>query len=371
MISIRWVTWWPAPYWITRFNYLTDSDDVDLKVCFLAAGSTIQGWEVNRSSWTFKHVILNLKCDSSGYYGVKYRFPRPGKLVQGNFDALIITYADVTCITAALLCKLLKKPYYLFVPNTKYDDRKYSLFKEYLKQVLFRNATGILATGPLQKEYAQKYVKNKGKIAVIGNPVVPPGERYNDKIRNVLRKKYGLKEPVLLYVGRLGPEKGLFTLVDALSMTYKRGIQPTLVLAGAGPLESELRAEASKRGLIIKFVGFLQQDELARRYATADIFVLPSQSEAWGLVVNEAMEFELPLILSSHVGSVPVLLKEGKNGLSFPVGDSNALALCIERLCSDKSLRQNMGRVSSDIIKNNSIQNWAKAVLSAIRDHAG
>ena len=85
-------------------------------------------------------------------------------------------------------------------------------------------------------------------------------------------------------------------------------------------------------------------------------------------VVNEAMEFGLPLILSSNLGWAPVLLEEGENGFSFPVGNADALASQIEHLFLDKGLRQQMGTASRRIVRDHSISNWAEAILSAVRE---
>ena len=132
-------------------------------------------------------------------------------------------------------------------------------------------------------------------------------------------------------------------------------------------MESTLRREGARRGLKVVFAGFCQREELAQYYRASDVFILPSESEPWGLVVNEAMEFGLPVILSNQVGSVPALLHEGMNGLSFPAGNSGALAQCIERLAGDKVLRRSMGEASAKIVKSQSIDSWCEAVVRAIK----
>lgn len=372
-VLVRWVTWWPTPYWADRFNYLVARDDVGFEAVFLSGQSSILNVEVDRAAYKFRYVFLSQRRDSAGYYSdFKVRIPRPWPLVRGRFDALIMPYSEASCIVAAVLCRVLREPYFLFAANTKHDKRKASRFRQWLKRSLFENATGILATGPLQRDYAAQYVTDKEKISTIGNPVGTLGaERYHSPvIRDELRNEFGWEgETVLLYVGRFGPEKGLSTLIGALSKVPLKA-RLRLVLVGSGPSEAELRSRVSDLGIKTQFTGFLQREELARRYAAADVFVLPSHSEPWGLVVNEAMEFGLPLILSDKVGCVPALLREGQNGLAFAAGDSEALAVCVERLSSNEGLRRRMGLASREIIRDHSLERWADTVLCAIRKSA-
>lgn len=369
-VFIRWATWWPTPYWTDRFNYLASRDDVEFETVFLSERSSILGVEADRAYYEFPYVFLTQRIDSAGYYThFKVRLPRPWPLVRGQIDGLIVPYSEASCIVAAILCQVLRKPHFLFAPNTRNDERKPSRLREWLKGRLFENATGVLVTGPLQRDYALQYVEDE-KISTIGNPVGLLGaDRYRSREeREQLRRRFGWgDEVVLLYVGRLAQEKGLLTLLDSLARVSPE-TRPALVLVGSGSLEDRLRARATDLGLRVRFTGFLQREELALRYAAADMFVLPSRSEPWGLVVNEAMEFGLPLILSRNVGCAPVLLEEGRNGLAFAADDPEALATCIDRLGADEGLRRRMGDASREIIRGQSVERWADAVLSAVRE---
>ncbi|OAD23267.1 glycosyl transferase group 1 [Candidatus Thiomargarita nelsonii] len=370
MLLIRWVTWYPIPYWNDRFALLAKRKDVELEIYFLKAGVTL--YEFSQTALDFHHVIVNPKSDSSGFT-IQLEWPKPWPLVKGKFDALVLIHANANCIAAALLCLLKRKPYFIFVANTRYDMRGTGKVKEYLKRFLFQHARGILATGQAQKDYALQYTSDIKKISVIGNPSMYMGDLTGKLLgnRQNLRQQFNWeKQVVLLYVGRLSKEKGILTLLEALDKNYQEGIRPLLVLAGTGPLLETLRQEALRLNLAqqIKFAGFLQREELAEYYAAADIFVLPSLSEPWGLVVNEAMEFGLPLILSDHIGCAPELLQEGKNGMSFPSGNSEKLASCIKALCYDRKLRRKMGKISQNIIQNHSIEKWVQNVVESIKN---
>lgn len=172
--------------------------------------------------------------------------------------------------------------------------------------------------------------------------------------------------PVVLFVGRLSPEKGLRTLIDAVTFCKSRGVDVKLVLVGSGPDEEPLRVLGQRAGIDLEFHGFLEGDALAERYAAADIFVLPSLSEPWGLVVNEAMEFGMPLLLSDRVGCRTVLLQEGTNGFTFSAGDARALASVMEPLLTRPQIREEMGQASRLIIQKHTIDSWAGSVVRAV-----
>ncbi|MEJ2567797.1 MAG: glycosyltransferase, partial [candidate division WOR-3 bacterium] len=101
----------------------------------------------------------------------------------------------------------------------------------------------------------------------------------------------------------------------------------------------------------VRFEGFIENNELPLYYAIADIFVLPSLNEFWGVTVTEAMASALPIILSDKVGSRRDLLKEGKNGFCFKNDDSGRLASYIERFLENPASITEMGKNSRKIIK--------------------
>ena len=106
----------------------------------------------------------------------------------------------------------------------------------------------------------------------------------------------------------------------------------SLLVAGAGPLEAECRAEAERLGVRAAWAGFLNQTEIVRAFAAADCLALPSESETWGLAVNEALATGLPCIVSDRVGCAPDLISPGETGEVFPIGDVGELQAAIERV---------------------------------------
>jgi len=168
---------------------------------------------------------------------------------------------------------------------------------------------------------------------------------------------------VVLYVGKLVSRKGIETLVDACAQ-IRQPMQ--IVLAGDGPARSEIEARAADRGVQMTVLGFLNQTALSRSYSAADVLVLPSLEEPWGLVVNEAMASGLPVIASSRVGARLDLVHPGVTGEVFPAGDVDALRQALDRLLQSDSDRTEMGRNAARLIARWGIADTAAGVERAV-----
>jgi glycosyltransferase involved in cell wall biosynthesis len=123
-----------------------------------------------------------------------------------------------------------------------------------------------------------------------------------------------------LYVGQLIERKGVLELLEA----FARVSGGRLFIAGDGPLEDAVRA-AGAADARIEVLGHLGQPALESLYAKVDALVVPSRYEVWGLVVNEAMAFGLPVVVSDTVGAVDDLVYDGVTGVIVPAGDVGAL----------------------------------------------
>jgi glycosyltransferase involved in cell wall biosynthesis len=116
----------------------------------------------------------------------------------------------------------------------------------------------------------------------------------------------------------------------------------------------------------VKFLGFRNQTELPRFYDLADLFVLPSAREPWGLVVNEAMNAAKPVIVSDRVGAGPDLVRDGSNGFVVPVGEVGALTDRLRALTSDPGLCRAMGHESAKRIRNWDFQSDLEGLRAAL-----
>jgi glycosyltransferase involved in cell wall biosynthesis len=141
------------------------------------------------------------------------------------------------------------------------------------------------------------------------------------------------------FSGKFIPRKAPLLLAEAV-----RGLPDDTVLlyVGDGPLRSEIeRCLRPRPGKRLVTPGFVNQSTLGAFYAAADLFVLPSAYETWGLVVNEAQQFALPVVVSDRVGCRHDLVAEEETGFVFPFGDVKALAARLR--LGNRDLRKSMG----------------------------
>lgn len=150
----------------------------------------------------------------------------------------------------------------------------------------------------------------------------------------------------VLYIGRLSAPKGIFDLFDAIPQVLTKHPRARFVLVGVAEneaMEPVVRAEAERRGITPRLVfrGSLEGRDKAAAYVTSRMIVVPSWTEAFPLVIPEAMAAGLPVIATA-VGAIPDFVKDGEDGLLVPPRDPAALAAAITRLLDDEPLRARM-----------------------------
>jgi glycosyltransferase involved in cell wall biosynthesis len=148
---------------------------------------------------------------------------------------------------------------------------------------------------------------------------------------DALRREFNLASgrPVILFASKLQPRKHAGHLVEAYARLCARNTarQPYLLIVGDGEERAALEARARELAVDgVRFAGFRNQSELPGFFALADVFVLPSRHEPWGLIVNEAMAAGCAVVVSDEVGACADLVTDGVEGFVFPVGDIDALA---------------------------------------------
>ncbi len=157
--------------------------------------------------------------------------------------------------------------------------------------------------------------------------------------RDELRVEFGLDGDVLVFAGRLGPQKAVGVLLDALG----RISDVTLVIAGDGPERPALERRVLELGLDarVRFLGSVPRETVLRLFRAADASVLASAWENFPHTVVEALAVGCPVIATA-VGGVPEVVRDGENGLLVPPGEPGALADAIERFFGDASLRERL-----------------------------
>ena len=151
----------------------------------------------------------------------------------------------------------------------------------------------------------------------------------------------------ILYCGQLIERKGVAVLLDAFLAVADDYPESELVLVGEGPLRQALAERVPERlRHRVKFAGFQPVEQLPQFFSFADIFVLPSLHDGWGVVVNQALGAGLPIICTSAVGAAADLVVPGSNGIIVAPADVSALAAALRSLIGDRERRSNFGENS-------------------------
>jgi glycosyltransferase involved in cell wall biosynthesis len=170
------------------------------------------------------------------------------------------------------------------------------------------------------------------------------------------REKFDISERIVLYTGRLASNKGLNHLIDAIPLILTQETHLKFVFVGEdegqqGLLEQRARKLGVRDDVI--FTGHIKDDDLFRSaYSACDVFVLPSEYEAFGIVLLEAMACDVACV-ATRVGGVPEVIENGKTGLLVDYGDSKELANAINSLLGDENRRMEMGRAGRRRVKDN------------------
>ena len=264
-----------------------------------------------------------------------------------------------------------------------------SWWKRWAKEIVYRGLVrqfdGFLIVGQRNREYLTHYGVHENKLFFA--PHFVDNEWFNQKAETLknqkpeIRKTWGADDEtfVALFVGKFQAIKRPGDLLHALALLKvsadlpvgqdaRQRVPTTLaVFVGAGELENELRATATRLAVRAHFAGFKNQSELPACYAAADVVVLPSKSETWGLVVNEAMACGTPVIVSDAVGCAPDLIKEGKTGFVFPVGNVAELAARLELVAQSRHLREAQKKSLAEKMTTYSVQTAVAGTVAAVR----
>ena len=259
--------------------------------------------------------------------------------------------------------------------NQEIRKTKLKLFlkKLILGRFLFKYIDKFLYVGEENKKFYKFYGVNTKNLFFtpycIDNSLFNKS-KINEKRIIKLKKEFGIRKnnKVILFSGKLIEKKRPFDLLlayDKLPIEIKRFTK--LIYVGDGYFRKKLEDYVKGKNLNVIFVGFVNQTDLPNFYSLSDIFVLPSgMGETWGLVVNEAMNFGLPIITTNLVGCSTDLVKHGINGFIFETGNVEELSKYLNILLRSDDLRENMGKKSLEIIDKYNYENVIKGIKKAI-----
>jgi glycosyltransferase involved in cell wall biosynthesis len=368
---IAFVNTHPVQYFGPLYAYLNATEDLSVTAIYLsdrsirggpdrAFGQTVK-WDVDILAGYESRFIegASRRNEATGFFSMLA--PTIWREVRaGAFDALVVHgHTPAGVLLAAAAAKASGVP--VFTRGETHLGLERSSIKRALRTPVmgayYGQLAGALAIGSANHAFYRAMGVPENRIFPV--PYTVDNERFLAAARlcpserAAARKVLGVEDehPIVLYAAKFSPRKRAGDLIRAAALLQQAGHAFHLVMVGSGEMEAELRALALTLDLdSARFAGFVNQSALPGVYAASDIFVLPSQNEPWGLTVNEAMCAGLPVVVSTEVGCVADLVRDGVNGVTFPAGDVEALAAALRPLVNDAALRRRMGTASREII---------------------
>jgi glycosyltransferase involved in cell wall biosynthesis len=283
----------------------------------------------------------------------------------------LINYHLVDTFICATLLRLLGKCPYIMM-GSKFSDKDRLVWKEIGKKWMFTPYFGGVTSGNFHSKYLQFLGVNTATFRtgldtlslrrvreLAGREPGPGGEDFRDRHFTI--------------IARMIPEKDIPTAIRAYGRYCERcedrGLQPReLVLCGDGPERAAIEkvaAEANVRSL--RFLGFASEREVCETLATSLALILPSVSETWGLVINEAIAMGVPVFCSDVCGARDELVRCGVNGFSFAPGEVEGLANLMTMVSSNEAMWRQLSAGSAMVAHRADASRFASAVAAVVQ----
>lgn len=363
----------PIQYQAPLFRALARRPELDLTVLFCSDDGarpyrdpgfqTVVAWDVPLLDG-YRSVLLPRGAWGLGNPSVV------GALRRERFDALVVHgWAHPTNWLAYATAAALGLP--LLIRGESNGLREARGWRRRAKRValgwLFRRAAAFLAIGTLNRRFYEAWGVTADRI--FWAPYAVDNAFFQQAAaalpsRAALRAQHAVpaEHTVFLFCGKLTPAKRPLDALAAYQRLARRE-QATLLYVGDGPLRRDIET-ASAGDPNVRITGFRNQSALPALYALADVLVLPSAYEPWGLVVNEALNFGLAVITSDQVGAAADLVRADEGGHVVPVGDVAALTGAMEACHADGAPGRRSG--GKRVIDEWGIEQCADGIVDAV-----
>lgn len=222
-----------------------------------------------------------------------------------------------------------------------------------LQDKLLKIADVVISPSKFYSKESRILRKHRNKVIVIPNGLNL--NKYNvNYSKEECREELGLplNKKIILFLSAIREKKAPDVLIRAMQKIAKKIPDAYLVMAGKGRMESKIKQLARELAIddLITFPGFVRESEKPLYFKAADVFVLPSYDEIFGIVILEAMACGTPVV-ATRIGGIPEIVKDKKNGLLVPPKDPNALADAIIYLLGNEELRRKMGKRGKEMVR--------------------
>lgn len=370
-VSVAYLVSHPIQYQAPLLRRISQEEDIELTVFFSSDFSVREyvdkgfgvdvKWDVSLLDG-YRHEFLPAFWDkrrtgptSQLSHGIFSRLRRGAR--GESFDVLWVHgYSTLNALQGMLAAKALGIPV-LLRAESRLGGEASGALRRVAKRLFFQGlkqfVDGVLPIGTLNSTYWRHYLGEDFPQALmpyaVDNLYFQSHRQQAAAGRNDLQRELNLdpSRPVILFASKLQTRKRCGDLVEAyLNLSSGNGLEPHpyLVIVGDGEERTTLEDRVRESGSTgVRFCGFRNQSELPRFFDLATVFVLPSEREQWGLIVNEVMNSGRAVIVSDDVGCQPDLVEDGVEGCVFPAGDVGALTDALRRMLATPETAAEMG----------------------------
>lgn len=289
--------------------------------------------------------------------------------LKKKFDVVVIHgYSSTTAMLAIAWLKLHGIPFYLEVDGGLI--REESAKKYRLKKMLVGSADYWLSSGEATTDFLVHYGAVREKcirypFTSLDEKDILPAPVSSEEKRS-LRRELGMEcDKMVLSIGQFIPRKGFDILLEAAAQMKA---DADIFIVGGEPTEEYLRLCEERKLKNVHFCGFMKKEKLLTVYRAADLFVLPTREDIWGLVIQEAMAYALPVITTDRCVAGLEMVRDGVNGYIVPVEDAAALAEKMDALLAGPMA--DMGAAALEGIRPYTIENMARGHAKIFEDRS-
>lgn len=375
----------PAPYIDPLFRLWNNHPKVDLVVAYCVKttdGEFYYDATIGKNvAWGtkllegYEYLFLKDEIESIGKSDFKISNNKIRKYIRdNNFDIILMGSSYWSPTTWMAIQEAKKKHIPIITRMTVEAGRKRNAGILLLKKVLVSRYCKNMSAGVYecrqQKEYLEHYGMKEETLfsapcAVDNDYFVKQCEKYD---KNALRNEFNISRDAVVFVttAQLVPRKRQKDVIQALAILKEKGMEPYYYMVGDGIDRKEIEELIVKNDLKNVYVtGQLPQNEMSKYLKLSDVYVLPSENDASPKALNEAMNFSLPIIITTGIGTAKELLIDGENGYIYPPGDVEKLASLMKQIM-ERTDRHKMGESSKKVVEkcdyNRIVEGWMEAV---------
>lgn len=377
----------PVHYRIPIYKKLSKHKNIDLTVYFKSDFGLKKDYNKlfnKKISWGFDLKGINYKILED--YSLRKNTVQPksplnrrifNELSKEGYDAIIVyTYATLTNKFVFLASKLTKTP---IIFRDEIDFLKEPTgIKKFIRRIffhiLFRMCDSFLYSYPLNAEFYKHFGVKEEQLffhpCAVDNGFLQKERRRLKNQKNKIKKELGIpkKNKIINFTGRIIQIKRPLDIIKAYErLPEKTKNKTSIIFIGEGNKKEEIKNYVKNKNLKnVLFLGFKKPKELPKYYSISDLFIVASEEDRSPKAMNEAMNFELPIITTDKVATARDMIIHGKNGYHYNLGDVNTLSKYMQGLLTNEKLRRKMGKEALKKVNKWSFDKDIEAIIKAL-----